>query len=142
MESVLEKMQNCSLRKQGASSFFSWLSHFTCNNPKVFLLLSSTRKSSQGLFLKLCMTASMWLTKASVTNAVELHLVIFFLYLSQAKIDYEKEERRKLQKHLRGEDTWMLPDVNERVEQLEEVLHLEITELCSQFYNVHMHRKV
>ncbi|XP_021236209.1 CWF19-like protein 2 isoform X1 [Numida meleagris] len=40
--------------------------------------------------------------------------------LAQAKIDYEKEERRKLQKHLRGEDTWMLPDVNERVEQLEE----------------------
>ncbi|NXC39884.1 C19L2 protein, partial [Penelope pileata] len=37
-----------------------------------------------------------------------------------AKIDYEKEERRQLQKHLRGEDTWMLPDVNERVEQLEE----------------------
>jgi len=82
MESVLEKMQNCSLRKEGASSFFSWLSHFTCNNPKVFLLLSSTRKSSQVLFLKLCMTASMWLTKASVTNAVELHLVIFPLYLS------------------------------------------------------------
>ncbi|XP_048791112.1 CWF19-like protein 2 [Lagopus muta] len=40
--------------------------------------------------------------------------------LAQAKIDYEKEERRKLQKRLRGEDTWMLPDVNERVEQLEE----------------------
>ncbi|OXB70971.1 UNVERIFIED_CONTAM: hypothetical protein H355_008507 [Colinus virginianus] len=40
--------------------------------------------------------------------------------LDLAKIDYEKEERRKLQKHLRGEDTWMLPDVNERVEQLEE----------------------
>uniref|UniRef100_A0A8C2SSS4 CWF19-like protein 2 n=1 Tax=Coturnix japonica TaxID=93934 RepID=A0A8C2SSS4_COTJA len=40
--------------------------------------------------------------------------------LAQAKSDYEKEERRKLQKRLRGEDTWMLPDVNERVEQLEE----------------------
>ncbi|KAM9263201.1 CWF19-like protein 2 [Cariama cristata] len=39
--------------------------------------------------------------------------------LAQAKISYEKEQRRKLLKHLRGEDTWMLDDVNERVEQLE-----------------------
>ncbi|KAM6212967.1 CWF19-like protein 2 isoform 2-T2 [Sarcoramphus papa] len=40
--------------------------------------------------------------------------------LAQAKISYEKEQKRKLLKHLRGEDTWMLADVNERVEQLEE----------------------
>ncbi|XP_074015082.1 CWF19-like protein 2 [Numenius arquata] len=39
--------------------------------------------------------------------------------LAQAKISYEKEQRQKLLKHLRGEDTWMLADVNERVEQLE-----------------------
>ncbi|XP_071659856.1 CWF19-like protein 2 isoform X2 [Patagioenas fasciata] len=39
--------------------------------------------------------------------------------LAQAKISYEKEQRHKLLKHLRGEDTWLLPDVNERVEQLE-----------------------
>ncbi|XP_010166800.2 CWF19-like protein 2, partial [Antrostomus carolinensis] len=36
-----------------------------------------------------------------------------------AKISYEKEQRHKLLKHLRGEDTWMLGDVNERLEQLE-----------------------
>ncbi|NWS09934.1 C19L2 protein, partial [Pachyramphus minor] len=35
-----------------------------------------------------------------------------------AKINYEKE-RCKLLKHPQGEDTWMLADVNERVEQLE-----------------------
>nr|XP_009682102.1 PREDICTED: alkylated DNA repair protein alkB homolog 8 isoform X2 [Struthio camelus australis] len=39
--------------------------------------------------------------------------------LYMAKISYEKEQRQKLLKHLRGEDTWMLADVNERVEQLE-----------------------
>uniref|UniRef100_A0A8C3J8J6 CWF19-like protein 2 n=1 Tax=Calidris pygmaea TaxID=425635 RepID=A0A8C3J8J6_9CHAR len=39
--------------------------------------------------------------------------------LAQAKINYEKEQRQKLLKRLRGEDTWMLADVNERVEQLE-----------------------
>ncbi|KAM7127496.1 CWF19-like protein 2 isoform 1-T1 [Ciconia maguari] len=39
--------------------------------------------------------------------------------LAQAQISYEKEQRHKLLKHLRGEDTWMLADVNERVEQLE-----------------------
>ncbi|XP_042637603.1 CWF19-like protein 2 [Orycteropus afer afer] len=37
--------------------------------------------------------------------------------LLQAKADFEKEERRKELKRLRGEDTWMLPDVNERIEQ-------------------------
>ncbi|XP_058145421.1 CWF19-like protein 2 isoform X2 [Dasypus novemcinctus] len=37
--------------------------------------------------------------------------------LRQAKADFEKEERGKELKRLRGEDTWMLPDVNERIEQ-------------------------
>ncbi|XP_033063657.1 CWF19-like protein 2 isoform X2 [Trachypithecus francoisi] len=37
--------------------------------------------------------------------------------LRQAKANFEKEERRKELKRLRGEDTWMLPDVNERIEQ-------------------------
>ncbi|MBZ3878956.1 CWF19-like protein 2, partial [Sciurus carolinensis] len=33
------------------------------------------------------------------------------------KATFEKEERQKEVKRLRGEDTWMLPDVNERIEQ-------------------------
>uniref|UniRef100_H3ANC0 CWF19-like protein 2 n=1 Tax=Latimeria chalumnae TaxID=7897 RepID=H3ANC0_LATCH len=37
-----------------------------------------------------------------------------------AKTDYEKEERRKELKHLRGEDTWMLPEVSEHLEKLAE----------------------
>nr|XP_045002266.1 CWF19-like protein 2 [Jaculus jaculus] len=37
--------------------------------------------------------------------------------LRQAKANFEKEESRKELKRLRGEDTWMLPDVNERIEQ-------------------------
>uniref|UniRef100_A0A8I3MNF9 CWF19 like cell cycle control factor 2 n=2 Tax=Canis lupus familiaris TaxID=9615 RepID=A0A8I3MNF9_CANLF len=37
--------------------------------------------------------------------------------LRQAKANFEKEERRRELKRLRGEDTWMLPDVNERIEQ-------------------------
>uniref|UniRef100_A0A452TU81 CWF19-like protein 2 n=1 Tax=Ursus maritimus TaxID=29073 RepID=A0A452TU81_URSMA len=37
--------------------------------------------------------------------------------LRQAKVNFEKEERRKELKRVRGEDTWMLPDVNERIEQ-------------------------
>ncbi|EGW01352.1 CWF19-like protein 2 [Cricetulus griseus] len=37
--------------------------------------------------------------------------------LRQAKDNFEKEQRRKELKQLRGEDTWMLPDVNERIEQ-------------------------
>ncbi|KAI6053626.1 CWF19-like protein 2 [Marmota monax] len=37
--------------------------------------------------------------------------------LRQAKANFEKEERHKEIKRLRGDDTWMLPDVNERIEQ-------------------------
>ncbi|KAF3823527.1 hypothetical protein GH733_006995 [Mirounga leonina] len=37
--------------------------------------------------------------------------------LRQAKANFEKEERCKELKRLRGEDTWMLPNVNERIEQ-------------------------
>jgi len=37
--------------------------------------------------------------------------------LRQAKANFEKEERCKELKRLRGEDTWMLPDVNEQIEQ-------------------------
>ncbi|XP_077154518.1 CWF19-like protein 2 [Ranitomeya variabilis] len=40
--------------------------------------------------------------------------------LVQVKEDYEKEERRKEQRRLRGEDTWMLSDVTERLEQIEQ----------------------
>ncbi|XP_044142956.1 CWF19-like protein 2 [Bufo gargarizans] len=40
--------------------------------------------------------------------------------LAQAKEDYERDERRKEQRRLRGEDTWMLDDVTERLEQIEQ----------------------
>ncbi|XP_070605828.1 CWF19-like protein 2 [Erythrolamprus reginae] len=38
--------------------------------------------------------------------------------LQQAKANYEKDERREELKRLRGEDTWMLNDVNERLEEM------------------------
>ncbi|XP_012812620.2 CWF19-like protein 2 isoform X1 [Xenopus tropicalis] len=38
--------------------------------------------------------------------------------LSKAKDDYSKAEKRKEQQRLRGEDTWMLDDVNDRLEAL------------------------
>ncbi|KAK2504345.1 hypothetical protein MC885_020638, partial [Smutsia gigantea] len=40
--------------------------------------------------------------------------------LRQAKANFEKEERHKELKRLRGEDTWMLPDVKERIEEFAE----------------------
>ncbi|KAM3875265.1 CWF19-like protein 2 [Diretmus argenteus] len=40
--------------------------------------------------------------------------------LEKAKQQYEKEERRKELKRQRGEDTWMLPEVNQRLQQIEE----------------------
>ncbi|XP_011481076.1 CWF19-like protein 2 [Oryzias latipes] len=38
--------------------------------------------------------------------------------IQKAKQQYEKEERRKELKRQRGEDTWILPEVNQRLEQL------------------------
>uniref|UniRef100_A0A8C6WS24 CWF19 like cell cycle control factor 2 n=1 Tax=Neogobius melanostomus TaxID=47308 RepID=A0A8C6WS24_9GOBI len=40
--------------------------------------------------------------------------------LEKAKQQHEKEERRKELKRLRGEDTWMLPEVNQRLQEIEE----------------------
>uniref|UniRef100_A0A4W6BKF3 CWF19-like protein 2 n=1 Tax=Lates calcarifer TaxID=8187 RepID=A0A4W6BKF3_LATCA len=41
--------------------------------------------------------------------------------LEKAKQQHEREERRKELKRQRGEDTWMLPEVNQRLEQIQEV---------------------
>ncbi|XP_041796321.1 CWF19-like protein 2 [Chelmon rostratus] len=40
--------------------------------------------------------------------------------LEKAKRQYEKEERRKELKRQRGEDTWMLPEINQRLQEIEE----------------------
>lgn len=42
-------------------------------------------------------------------------------YCVKAKQRYEREERRKELKRLRGEDTWMLPEVDQRLQEIEEV---------------------
>uniref|UniRef100_S4RRS3 CWF19-like protein 2 n=1 Tax=Petromyzon marinus TaxID=7757 RepID=S4RRS3_PETMA len=39
--------------------------------------------------------------------------------LAQVKAEYERDQKRQEQKRLRGEDTWMLPAVNERLEEME-----------------------
>ncbi|TNN37446.1 CWF19-like protein 2 [Liparis tanakae] len=40
--------------------------------------------------------------------------------VEKAKQQYEKEERRKELKRQRGEDTWMLPEVNQRLQDIED----------------------
>ncbi|GCB73693.1 hypothetical protein scyTo_0002774 [Scyliorhinus torazame] len=40
--------------------------------------------------------------------------------VAKAQAIYQKEERQKQLSHLRGEDTWMLPEVNERLEEFSE----------------------
>lgn len=39
----------------------------------------------------------------------------------QAKEKYEREEKRKELKRARGEDTWILPEVDRQLQQLEQV---------------------
>ena len=46
------------------------------------------------------------------------HLCFVFV---QAKQHYESEEKKKELKRLRGEDTWMLPELNQRLQQIEQV---------------------
>ncbi|XP_034723481.1 CWF19-like protein 2 isoform X1 [Etheostoma cragini] len=40
--------------------------------------------------------------------------------IEKAKQQFEKEERRKELKRQRGEDTWMLPEINQRLQEIEE----------------------
>ena len=68
---------------------------------------------------------------------LSLFLFLFFFYSShshpvvQAKQKYEKEERRKELKRQRGEDTWMLPEINQRLQEIEDVRCKVIhSELC------------
>ena len=46
--------------------------------------------------------------------------VVCFLYI-QAKQCYEREEKKKELKKLRGEDTWMLPELDQRLKQIGQV---------------------
>lgn len=39
----------------------------------------------------------------------------------KAKQRYERDERRKELKRQRGEDTWMLPEIDQRLQEIEEV---------------------
>lgn len=39
----------------------------------------------------------------------------------KAKQRYEREEKRKELKRQRGEDTWMLPEIDQRLQEIEEV---------------------
>uniref|UniRef100_K1P1S2 CWF19-like protein 2 n=1 Tax=Magallana gigas TaxID=29159 RepID=K1P1S2_MAGGI len=41
--------------------------------------------------------------------------------LNQAKTQYEREERKREQAKARGEDTWMLPSLEKRIEKDKEV---------------------
>ncbi|KAJ3591038.1 hypothetical protein NHX12_008985 [Muraenolepis orangiensis] len=40
--------------------------------------------------------------------------------VEKAKQEYEREEKKKELKRLRGEDTWMLPELNQRLQQIEQ----------------------
>ncbi|KAM6946008.1 CWF19-like protein 2 [Aplochiton taeniatus] len=45
--------------------------------------------------------------------------------IEKAKREYEKEEKRKELKRQRGEDTWMLPDVDLRLQQIEQEVSIK-----------------
>uniref|UniRef100_A0AAX7VZ96 CWF19-like protein 2 n=1 Tax=Astatotilapia calliptera TaxID=8154 RepID=A0AAX7VZ96_ASTCA len=78
------------------------------------------------------LTFSHWWRQATVVATAALgqtdrseaaisHHRVYFHFVIQAKQQYDKEQRRKELKRQRGEDTWMLPEVNERLQQIEDV---------------------
>ena len=56
-----------------------------------------------------------------------------FLFL-KAKDDYERNERKKEQAKSRGEGTWMLPSLDERIERENRVTSLHNIQLNTQFH--------
>lgn len=42
-------------------------------------------------------------------------MTLFFVAFAQAKAEYEREERKREKRKATGEDTWMLPSVNDRI---------------------------
>lgn len=55
----------------------------------------------------------------------------FFHHVLQAKQQYEKEEKRKELKRQRGEDTLMLPEINQRLQEIKEVGYRVLPIQCS-----------
>lgn len=51
-------------------------------------------------------------------------ILVFNDWDVQAQQQYEREERKKELKRQRGEDTWMLPEVNERLQELQDVRYI------------------
>ena len=56
-----------------------------------------------------------------------------FLFL-KAKDDYERNERKKEQAKSRGEGTWMLPSLDDRIERENRVTSLHNIQLNTQFH--------
>lgn len=52
-------------------------------------------------------------------------ILVLFSNISdvQAKQQYKQEERKKQLKRQRGEDTWMLPEINQRLQEIQDVRH-------------------
>lgn len=50
-------------------------------------------------------------------------ILVLFSYNSdvQAKQHYEQEERKKQLKRQRGEDTWVLPEISQRLQEIQDV---------------------
>lgn len=48
-------------------------------------------------------------------------MLLSCFYNVKAKLRYEREERRKELKRQRGEDTWMLPEIDQRLQEMEDV---------------------
>lgn len=56
-----------------------------------------------------------------VNDTESYFITLFKLILIQAKTQYEREERKREQAKARGEDTWMLPSLEKRIEKDKEV---------------------
>lgn len=57
-----------------------------------------------------------------------IYKFILFLFSNnsdvQVKQQYKQEERKKELKRQRGEDTWMLPEINQRLQEIQDVRYL------------------
>lgn len=72
-----------------------------------FLNKSVSQRLLETLFVSILLTA--------------IRMIPLHFYCVKAKQRFEREERRNELKRLRGEDTWMLPEVDQRLQEIEEV---------------------
>lgn len=99
-------------------------------------VLSSPLQPEQNVYnFNVVCSSNMFTPRGGLESPINCYCVVMLIYALvficiynncdvQAKQQYELEERKKELKRQRGEDTWMLPEINQRLHEIQDVIYI------------------